>query len=129
MAQQVKNQTSIQEVVGQIPDLISSVALSCRVGRRRGSDSALLCLLWCRLATTAPTQPLAWEPPYASGAALKRQKKESDYCGSGDCGGSGSIPSPSAGVKGSSVAATTAQIQSLAQELPYALGEAIKLKK
>ena len=25
--------------------------------------------LWCRLAATAPIQPLAWEPPYAVGAA------------------------------------------------------------
>jgi len=27
--------------------------------------------LWCRLAATAPIQPLAWEPPYAVDAALK----------------------------------------------------------
>ena len=27
-------------------------------------------------AVTAPIRPLAWEPPYASGAALKRQKKK-----------------------------------------------------
>ena len=25
--------------------------------------------LWCRLAATAPIGPLAWEPPYAAGAA------------------------------------------------------------
>ena len=25
---------------------------------------------------TAPIRPLAWEPPYAEGAALKRQKKK-----------------------------------------------------
>ena len=34
--------------------------------------------LWCRLAATAPIRPLAWEPPYAKGAAqemAKRQKK------------------------------------------------------
>jgi len=30
--------------------------------------------LWQRPAATAPIGPLAWEPPYASGAALKRQK-------------------------------------------------------
>ena len=29
--------------------------------------------LWCRPAATAPIRPLAWEPPYATGAALKRQ--------------------------------------------------------
>ena len=32
--------------------------------------------LWCRLAATAPIQPLAWEFPYASGVALKRKEKE-----------------------------------------------------
>ena len=30
-----------------------------------------------RPAATAPTGPLAWEPPCASGAALKRQEKKS----------------------------------------------------
>ena len=29
--------------------------------------------LQCRPAATAPIGPLAWEPPYATGAALKRQ--------------------------------------------------------
>ena len=32
--------------------------------------------LWCRPAAAAPIQPLAWEPPYAVGAALKRQNKK-----------------------------------------------------
>ena len=31
--------------------------------------------LWCRPAATALIQPLAWEPPYAVGVALKRQKQ------------------------------------------------------
>ena len=30
--------------------------------------------LWWRSAARAPIQPLAWEPPYAAGVALKRQK-------------------------------------------------------
>ena len=47
--------------------------MSCGVGRRHGSDAALL-WLWCRLAAIAPTGPLAWEPPYAVCVALKRQK-------------------------------------------------------
>ena len=47
--------------------------MSCGVGRRRGSDLALL-WLWHRLAATAPNGPLAWEPPSATGVALKRQK-------------------------------------------------------
>ena len=49
--------------------------MSYRVGRRCGSELALL-WLWCRLAATAPMGPLPWEPPYAMGAALERQKKE-----------------------------------------------------
>ena len=52
--------------------------MSCGVGHRRGSDPELL-WLWCRLVATAPIQPLAWESPYATGAALekaKRQKKK-----------------------------------------------------
>ena len=32
--------------------------------------------LWCRLAAAAPIGPLASEPPYASGAAQKRQKDQ-----------------------------------------------------
>ena len=49
------------------------VAVSCGVGRRRGSNLVVL-WLWCRLAAKAPIRPLAWEPPYAMGAALKGQK-------------------------------------------------------
>jgi len=47
--------------------------MSCGVGRTCGLAPALL-WLWCRLAVTAPIRPLAWEPPYAASAALKRQK-------------------------------------------------------
>ena len=42
--------------------------MSWGIGLRRGSDLALL-WLWRRLVATAPIQPLAWEPPYAAGAA------------------------------------------------------------
>ena len=49
--------------------------MSCGVGCRRGSDTALL-WLWYRLQTVALIQPLAWEPPYAAGEALKRKKKK-----------------------------------------------------
>ena len=45
--------------------------MSCGVGRRRSSD---LAWLWCRPAAVARIRPLAWEPPYATGTALKRQK-------------------------------------------------------
>ena len=48
--------------------------------RRHGSDLALL-WLWHRPAATALIRPLAWESPYAMGAALekaKRQKKRKE---------------------------------------------------
>ena len=37
-------------------------------------DLALL-QLWCRPATISLIRPLAWEPPYAVGIAINRQKK------------------------------------------------------
>ena len=49
--------------------------MSCGVGRRRGSELALLCPLR-RPVATGPIRPLAWEPPYAAGAALKRKEKK-----------------------------------------------------
>ena len=48
--------------------------MSCGVGCRRGSDPALL-WLWRRPVATAPIGPLAWEPPYAVGAAQEIAKK------------------------------------------------------
>ena len=45
--------------------------MSCIVGHRHGSD---LALLWHRPGATALIRPLAWEPPYAVGKALKGQK-------------------------------------------------------
>ena len=49
--------------------------MSCGVGGRHGSGLVLL-WLWYRQAAVAPILPLAWEPPYASGAALKKKKKK-----------------------------------------------------
>ena len=49
--------------------------MSCDVGLRRGSDLALLWLRH-RLAALALIRPLAWESPYALGAALKSKKKK-----------------------------------------------------
>ena len=46
--------------------------MSCGVGCRHGSDPALL---WRRPVATAPIRPLAWEPPYAMGAAQENGKK------------------------------------------------------
>ena len=34
--------------------------------------------LWPRPAATAPIRPLAWEPPHAVDAALKKDKKKKD---------------------------------------------------
>ena len=47
--------------------------MSYDVGHRCGSDLTLL-WLWHRLAAAALIRPLAWEPPHAVDAALKRQK-------------------------------------------------------
>ena len=43
------------------------------LGLAVGKDQALL-WVWCRLAAMALIQPLAWEPPYAMGTALKNPK-------------------------------------------------------
>ena len=49
--------------------------MSCDVGGRRSLNSMWL-WLWCRLATTALIQPLAWELLQVAGAAVKRKKKK-----------------------------------------------------
>ena len=48
--------------------------MSYGIGHRHGLDPMLL-WLWCRPAAVAPIQPLAWEPPYAAGAALQSKNK------------------------------------------------------
>ena len=45
--------------------------MSCGVSCRHGSDPVLL---W--LAARAVIQALAWEPPYAAGATLKKKDKK-----------------------------------------------------
>ena len=66
MAQWVRTPASIHEGVGLMPGLTQWI-----------KDLALL-WLWCWPAAAAPIQPLAWEPPYAAGAAQERKegKKE-----------------------------------------------------
>ena len=49
--------------------------MSCAVDCRLGSDPALL-WLWCRPAAIAPIRLLAWEPPYAAGAAQEMAQKK-----------------------------------------------------
>ena len=49
--------------------------MRCGVGHRQGLDPALL-WLWHKPAAIVPIRPLAWEPPYATDVALKRQKKK-----------------------------------------------------
>ena len=48
--------------------------MSYGVGSRCGSGPALQ-WLWYRLIVVAQIQPLAWELPYAMGAALKKKKR------------------------------------------------------
>ena len=72
------NPTRNHEVGGSIPGLAQWAndpvsPVSCGVGRRRGSDPALL-WLWRRPAATAPIQPPAWALPYVASAALKKNK-------------------------------------------------------
>ena len=50
--------------------------MSCSVGHQHCLDPALL---WLWPAATASIWPLAWEPPYAVGAALERQKKKKSW--------------------------------------------------
>ena len=49
--------------------------MRCGVGHKCSLDPTLL-WLWYRLAATAPIQPLACGPSYATGAALKIQKDQ-----------------------------------------------------
>ena len=70
---------SIDEDAGSIPGLTqwvkgSGVAMSCGVSDRCGSDLVVL-WLWCNPLAAALIRPLAWDRPYAEGAALKRKKK------------------------------------------------------
>ena len=50
----------------------------CGIGRRCSLDLVVL-WLWCRPAVVAPIRPPAWEPPYAVGAALKKERKKKKF--------------------------------------------------
>ena len=58
------NPTRNREVAGSIPGLTQWV-----------QDLALL-WLWWRPAAVAPIGSITWEPPYATGVALKKAKKK-----------------------------------------------------
>ena len=69
------NLTNIHEAVGSIlgltqwvKDPVLPVLTYCAIGHRCGSDLALP-------AAAAPIRSLAWELPYAAGAALKKKAK------------------------------------------------------
>ena len=66
MAQQLLNPTSIDE--DGVQSLLGSLRIWC--------CHELWCRLqmWFRSSIGPPYGPLAWEPPYAMGTALKRQK-------------------------------------------------------
>ena len=72
-------QRSPTQLVSTRMQVQSLASLSSGVGRRRGSDLALL-WLGCRLIDAAPIRPLALELPYAKGAALKEDKKKKKFC-------------------------------------------------
>ena len=74
----VTNLTVVHEVTDSIPGLtqwVRVIPVSCCVGHRCGSDPGLL-WLWCRPAAAALIWPLAWELPYSTGAALKKQQQQ-----------------------------------------------------
>ena len=58
--------TRNREVASSIPGLAQQV-----------KDPSLM-WLWCRPAAVALIGPLAWEPPYAAGVALKGQKTKKE---------------------------------------------------
>ena len=84
--------------------------MSCGEVCRCGLDPVLL-WLWRRPAATAPIRPLAWEPLYAMGSALKKQT-EKNYPWISCCDTVGERSSVATAV---AQVTTLAWIQSLAQ--------------
>ena len=77
MAQQLTSQTRIYVGVGSSPALtqwVKDPELQWAVDNRCSSYPALL-WLWRRQVAAALIQPVAWELPYAAGAALKCKQR------------------------------------------------------
>ena len=75
----VETSLRIHEDSGSIPDLPQSVgdlALPWAVVWSQTWLRSGMLWPWCRPAAVAPIWPLAWELPYAVGAALKRKRKK-----------------------------------------------------
>ena len=53
--------------------------MSWGVRRRQGSLDLVLLWLWHRMASAAPTLPLAWELSYAADATLKKKKERNFF--------------------------------------------------
>ena len=67
-----RNHKVAGSILALLSGLRSGIAVNC--GSYRCSLDPVLLWLWCRPAATTQIRPLTWEPPYAMGADLKRQK-------------------------------------------------------
>ena len=72
----------MKEVSGGVPVVVQRTRIRLGTVRLRvrslvllsGVKDLALLWLWRRPVATAPIRPLAWEPPYAAGTALKDKK-------------------------------------------------------